>query len=245
MFQQEILNQIQVNIHSSICIRGEKVIYIDPIKIPDEPHDADLILITHPHFDHFSPKDIKKLLKEDTVIAAPKSIAPIVKLRTGREPLCVTPGQSLTLCGIPAETVAAYNLHKPAHRKGMGWVGYVLTLGETRVYITGDSDVTPESRAVNCDILMLPVSGGMYTMPAQQAAEMTNQIRPHTVIPIHYGALLGGRKAPEDFRAAVADGIETDIRDTVYNNLMIRQYLRIIPIVLVCGLIGYMVGRFL
>ena len=245
MFQQEILNQIQVNIHSSICIRGDKVIYIDPIKIPDEPHDADVILITHPHFDHFSPRDIRKLLKEDTVIAAPERFAPIVKLRTGREPVRVKPGQSLTLCGIPAETVAAYNLHKPAHIRRMGWVGYVLTIGETRIYITGDTDVTPESSAVECDILMLPVSGGMYTMTAQQAAEMTNQIKPHTVIPIHYGTLLGGRKAPEDFRAAVADGIETDIRDTVYNNLMVWQYLRIIPIALICGLIGYMIGRYL
>lgn len=245
MFQQEILNQIQVNIHSSVCIRGEKVIYIDPIRIPDEPHDADLILITHPHFDHFSPKDIKKLLKEDTVIAVPEHIAGIVKFRTGREPVRLTPGQPLTICGIPVETVAAYNLNKPAHRKGMGWLGYVLTLGETRVYITGDTDVTPESSAVKCDILMLPVSGGMFTMTAKQAAEMTNQIQPHTVIPIHYGALLGGRTAPEDFRAAVAAGIETDIRDTVYNNLMIWQILRIIPIALICGCIGYLAGRFL
>ena len=244
MFQQEILQQIQVNIHSSICIRGEKVIYIDPLKIPDEPHDADLILITHPHFDHFSPNDIKKLLKEDTVIAVPESMAPIAKLRTGREPLCLRPGQSLTLCGIPAETVAAYNLRKPSHRRSSGWLGYVLTLGETRVYITGDTDDTPESRAVQCDILLLPV-GGTFTVNAQQAAALTNEIRPHTVIPIHYGALLGGRKAPEEFRAAVSDMTETDIRDTVYNNLMIRQYARILAIALLCGLIGYIIGSFL
>lgn len=244
MFQQEILQQIQVNIHSSICIRGEKVIYIDPLKIPDEPHDADLILITHPHFDHFSPNDIKKLLKEDTVIAVPESMAPIAKLRTGREPVSLHPGQSLTLCGIPAETVAAYNLRKPSHRRSSGWLGYVLTLGETRVYITGDTDDTPESRAVQCDILLLPVSG-IFTMNARQAAALTNEIRPHTVIPIHYGALLGGRKAPEEFRAAVSGGIETDIRDTVYNNLMIRQYARILAIALLCGLIGYIIGSFL
>lgn len=243
MFQQEILQEIHVNTHSSICIRGEKVIYIDPIKIPDAPQDADLILITHPHFDHFSPKDIKKLCMADTVIAAPQSAAKLVKLRTGKEPVAVTPSQALTLCGIPVETVPAYNLKKPAHRKGMGWVGYVLTLGDTRVYITGDTDVTPESSAVSCDILMLPVSGGMFTMTAKEAAAMTNQIRPHTVIPIHYGAMLGGRKAPEIFREAVAAGIETDIRDTVYNTLMVWQYLRILPLALICGIIGYFIGQ--
>lgn len=245
MFSEKILHQLTVNTHSSVCIRGERVIYTDPIGIAGEPHDADLILITHPHFDHFSPKDIKKLLKDDTVIAAPESIAGIVKLRTGREPVPVRPAQSLTLAGVPVETVAAYNLHKPAHKRSKGWVGYVLTLGETRVYITGDTDVTPESSAVSCDILLLPVSGGMFTMDAKQAAEMTNQIKPHTAIPIHYGALLGGRQAPEIFRSGAAAGIEVDLRDTVYNNLMIRQYLRILLIALVCGIIGYLIGQLL
>ena len=245
MFDSRILQQITVNTHSSVRIGGEKVIYVDPLNIEDEPHDADLILVTHPHFDHLSAKDIKKLMKDDTVIAAPRSIAKIVKLRTGREPSAVLPAQSLTLCGIPVETVAAYNRMKPAHLRGMGWVGYVLTLGETRIYITGDTDVTPETQAVKCDILMLPVSGGMYTMTAKQAADLTNQIRPHTVIPIHYGALLGGKDAPEIFRQGVAAGIETDIRDTVYNHLMVRQYLRIIPIVLGCGIIGYFIGQML
>jgi L-ascorbate metabolism protein UlaG (beta-lactamase superfamily) len=245
MFQKDIFNQIHVNIHSSVCIRGEKIIYIDPVKIPDAPHDADLILITHSHFDHFSPKDIKKLLKDDTVIAAPKSIAKIVKLRTGREPVSVQPAQTLTLSGVPVETVAAYNKSKPAHMRSLGWVGYVLTVGETRLYITGDTDVTAESSAVQCDILMLPVSGGMYTMTAKEAAELTNQLKPHTVIPIHYGVLLGGKNAPETFRAGVAAGIETDIRDTVYNNLMVWQLLRIFLLALGCGILGYFVGQFI
>ena len=243
MFDSKILQQITVNTHSSIRIGGEKIIYIDPLNIEGEPHDADLILITHPHFDHLSPKDIKKLLKEDTVLAAPQSTAKMVKLRTGKEPVSVQPAQTLTLCGIPVEMVAAYNQSKPAHRKAMGWCGYVLTLGETRVYVTGDTDVTAESRAVKCDILLLPVSGGMYTMTAKQAAELTNHLKPHTVIPIHYGALLGGKNAPETFRADVAAGIETDIRDTVYSNIMIWQYLRIVLLALVCGIIGYFVGR--
>ena len=245
MFQEEVFKQITVNIHSSVCIHGEKIIYIDPLHIDGEPHDADLVLITHPHFDHFSPKDIKKVLKEDTVLVAPESMVPVCRLRTGRKPTTVLPGQTLTLCGIPIETVAAYNLSKPAHMQVRGWVGYVLTVGETRIYITGDTDNTEECGAVDCDILMLPVSGGMYTMNAKQAADLTNQLRPHTVIPIHYGALLGGKDAAEQFRAEVSDGIETDIRSTVYSNIMIRQYLRVLVFALCCGIIGYFIGLFI
>lgn len=243
MFSNDIFEKINVNTHSSICIRGEKTIYIDPLNIADAPHDADLILITHPHFDHFSPKDIKKVRKEDTVIAVPESMAALCKLRTGMKPALVLPAQTLELCGIPVETVAAYNRSKPAHRQSSRWVGYVLTLGETRIYITGDTDDIEECRSVKCDILMLPVSGGMFTMNAKQAAEVTNQIQPHTVIPIHYGAMLGGKDAAEQFRADVTAGIETDIRDTVYSNIMIWQYLRVILTALCCGVIGYFIGQ--
>ena len=108
MSVENTLAQITVNMHSSIRIGGDTVIYVDPIGIADAPHDADLVLITHPHFDHFSPKDIKKVMKADTVIACPKTAAGLCKLLTGREPVTVRPGQSLSLCDVPVETVAAY-----------------------------------------------------------------------------------------------------------------------------------------
>ena len=146
MFDQNVLDRIQVITHSSIRIAGKTVIYIDPIGIAGEPHDADLILFTHPHFDHFSPKDVKKLMKADTVIAAPKSMALLCTLRLQKKPVTLLPGQQTELAGIPVTAVAAYNKAKPSHMKLMNWLGYLLTIGATQVYISGDTDVTEESK---------------------------------------------------------------------------------------------------
>ena len=232
MFEQNILDQITVNMHSSVRIGGDTVIYADPIGISGAPHDADLILITHPHFDHLSVRDIKKVMKADTVIVCPKSVAGLCRLLTRRDVIAVVPGQSLSLCDVPVETVAAYNVMKPMHAKFFNWVGYVVTVHGTRVYISGDTDDTPEARAVACDIALVPI-GGTYTMNAEQAAVLVNQIQPHTVIPLHYGLMLGGEKAPERFCARLRPGIEADVRSTVYSKVMLRVLpLLLIPIVI-------------
>lgn len=244
MFSQEILDRISINTHSSICIRGDRVIYIDPLDIAGAPHDADLVLITHPHFDHYSKRDIAAVMKEGTVLAMPQETAKHAGELLGTAVQGLSPAQTVTLCGIQVETVAAYNLKKPSHPKAKGWLGYVLTLGETRVFITGDTDVTIENQMVQCDILMLPI-GGTYTMDALRAAVLANVIHPHTVIPIHYGLGLGGKRAPERFRAAVEGGIETDIRENVYSKVMLRSYLKLVLFALVGFLVGYIAAKLL
>lgn len=226
MFDQKVLDNIDITYHSSIRIGGEKVIYIDPLHISGAPHDADLILFTHPHFDHFSPRDARKLMKESTVIAAPKSMAFMILLTLRKKAVPLKPGESTELAGVPVRTVAAYNKIKPNHMKLMKWLGYILTVGETEIYVSGDTDVTDESRSVSCDIALLPV-GGRYTMNPEQAAQLANTIAPHTVIPVHYGKLLGGTEAPERFRRALNPGIQADIRSTVYSNVLIPMYLKI------------------
>lgn len=125
MFKQSVLDRIEVIAHSGIRIDGEKVIYIDPVLVNGEPHDADILLFTHPHTDHFSPKDAKKLLKHDTVIAMPKSMTTIANLKLGRKSMPLLPGQTYELCGIKIRTVAAYNTKKLNHTKAKKWLGYI------------------------------------------------------------------------------------------------------------------------
>ena len=242
MFKQSVLESIEVINHSGIRINSSKVIYIDPISVSGTPHDADLILFTHPHRDHFSPKDVKKLLKADTVIAAPKSMSTRCRIFLGKEPVSLMPAQSLNLCDIPVETVAAYNIKKPNHMKAKNWLGYILDIDGTRVYIAGDTDITEESRRVSCDIALLPV-GGSFTMDPKQAAELANFISPHTVIPIHYGKLIGGAEAAENFRSAVDPHIETDIRPSACSDVLLKMYAKIGAMAVAFGILIFIMEK--
>ncbi len=87
---------------------------------------------------------------------------------------------------------------------------YVLTLGECECYIAGDTDMTDENKRVVCDIAMIPI-GGTYTMNARKAPEFANTIRPHTVIPIHYGSVVGRPEDAETFKNLVDKDIEVKI----------------------------------
>ena len=242
MFEQSVLDNIQVIYHSCIRIGGEKVIYIDPLGIKGAPRDADLILFTHPHFDHFSPRDVKKLLKDDTVLAAPKSMAAMCRLLTGREVVPLLPDQLTELCGIQIKTVIAYNNAKPFHLKAMKWLGYIITVGQTEIYVSGDTDITEESRSVSCDIAILPV-GGFYTVDPEQAAELASEIASHTAIPIHYGKLLGGEEAAERFAAALGNDIRAEIRPSAYSTILVQMYARAAVLVVLCGALGYIIGK--
>ena len=244
MFHQSVLERIDVIAHSGIRIGGETIIYIDPVQITGAPHDADLILFTHPHTDHFSPRDAKKLMKDSTVIAAPKSMAAMIRLTLRKKPVTLLPGARTELAGIPVSAVAAYNKRKPNHLKAMKWLGYILTIGETAVYVSGDTDLTDECRGVSCDIALLPV-GGFYTMDPVQAAALANVITPHTVIPVHYGKLLGGADAAERFRSALNPGIQADIRPSAYSNIMISQYARAALLLIPAVVLFFLLRSFL
>lgn len=204
----KLLDRITVNAHSSVRIEAAgKTLYVDPFSLKTAPRDADLIFLTHEHFDHFSPEDIARVGREDTRFVLPESIAEkTAPVTAGRPVIAVRPGQAGEAAGIPFEAVRAYNPHKRFHPRERDWVGYVLTVDGLRIYTAGDSDLTPEAEAVRCDLALLPI-GGTYTMNAAEAAALANRLRPLAVIPIHYGSVAGSPADFETFAAGVDPGI--------------------------------------
>lgn len=187
-----MLDEVNVLYHSSIKIMMEKVIYVDPYKINGSYKDADIIFITHDHYDHFSEEDINKIKKENTNIIVPKNMLDKVKQLGFKEEsiIEVEPNQKYIVSNIKFETVPAYNINKEFHPKANGWVGYIIQLNKKRYYIAGDTDFNEDNEKVKCDIAFVPV-GGTFTMNYEEAAELINTIQPKIAIPIHYGSIVG------------------------------------------------------
>lgn len=206
-----MLENIQVLYHSSIKINKYKVIYIDPFKIDIEYHDADIIFITHSHYDHYSEEDIKKLIKEDTKIIVTNDLKDEVsKLINMENVIVVQPNEKHCVEGINFETIPAYNTIKQFHPKQNNWVGYVIELNGVKYYIAGDTDITEENKKVKCDVAFVPV-GGTYTMTAKEAGELVNTIKPKIAVPIHYGSVVGTNQDAKDFVNILNNGIEGKI----------------------------------
>jgi len=177
--------------HASFRIDdGAAKIFIDPWKLAAGAPKADVILITHAHFDHYSVEDIAQIEKPTTVFVAPADVAS--KL-TGAHVIVAVAGGSYQAGPVKVMAVAAYNTNKDFHPKANGWVGYVVTLSTgQRIYHTGDSDVTPEMKKVQTDVALMPC-GGTYTMTAAEVAAAANQFKPAVLIPMHWGDIVGAR----------------------------------------------------
>ena len=195
-----MLDNIEVLYHSSIRINKEKTIYIDPFKIDRNFNDADIIFITHDHYDHYSEEDIDKVINENTTIIIPDELLTKL-LRKGINKnaiITVEPNKNYMVQGIKFETISAYNTNKTFHPKENGWVGYIIIINGIRYYIAGDTDITEENKQVKCDVAFVPV-GGTYTMDFKEAAQLINEIQPKIAIPIHYGSVVGTNQDATDF----------------------------------------------
>ena len=195
-----MLENIEVLYHSSIRINKEKTIYIDPFKLDRNYNDADIVFITHDHYDHYSEEDIDKVINENTTIIIPEELLTKL-LRKGINKnaiITVEPNEKYMVQGIKFETIPTYNTNKTFHPKENDWVGYIITLDGIRYYIAGDTDITEENRKVKCDVAFVPV-GGTYTMDFKEAAQLINEIQPKIAVPTHYGSVVGTKQDATDF----------------------------------------------
>lgn len=210
----ELLNGITHLNHASIRLEREKVMYIDPFKIDGAPHDGDIIFCTHDHLDHLSPKDIKNLMKAETILVVPQKKArkfkKFIKKGEIHDVIGVEPLHEYEAYGIKFKTVPAYNLEKTYHKRKKNWVGYILYVDDAVYYLAGDTDYIPEMNDIKADVAFLPV-GGTYTMNAQEAAQAANSIKPKIAVPIHFGSIVGTQKDAETFIENLAEGIESKI----------------------------------
>lgn len=192
--------------HDGFRLTGEKVVYVDPWKMQNAPHDADVVLITHDHFDHFVVEDIDKVRNANTLVVGPEQI----RHKIDGNVQIVNRGDSIDAAGVPVQVVAAYNLRDDRqnfHPNHYGGVGYVITLNGKRIYHTGDTDPIPEMKNVKCDIMLVPVSG-TYVCTCDEAVEVVQMVKPALAIPMHWDTIVGTWEDANNFKQKAGVPVE-------------------------------------
>ena len=200
------LNGLQISWfgHDSFKIKGEKTIYIDPYQIKDKDQ-ADIILISHDHFDHLEIESINKISTSQTIIISPPSGKVQLEAVDSKEVILVNQNDEFEISNMKIKTVPAHNTNKfkePEkffHPREEGGVGYILTISGTKLYHIGDSDQIQEMNNVKPDILLIPVSG-TYVMTWEEAVKATLDIKPRFAIPIHWGSIAGNIEDAKKFK---------------------------------------------
>ncbi|WP_448576144.1 MBL fold metallo-hydrolase [Thermomicrobium sp.] len=191
-------------------------LYHDPFRIPDGEPTADVILISHEHFDHCSPADIARIrdVHKTFVVANPtaantRELVPPVHV--------IRPGDEVQHGRLSIRAVPAYNVNKfrspgvPFHPREREHVGFICRAEDVTWYFAGDTDAIPEMAQFGpVDYAFLPVSG-TYVMTAEEAAEAVRMLRPRVVIPMHYGTIVGSVEDARRLAALVGDVAEVRI----------------------------------
>jgi L-ascorbate metabolism protein UlaG (beta-lactamase superfamily) len=205
--------------HSSFLIKNHKIIYIDPFNIKENSEKADIILITHNHYDHCSVADIKSIIKEGTkIVLTADCQSKITRFDTPIDIQIIGPNQELALGEIKISAVPAYNIDKTFHPKEEEWVGYLIKMKDILIYHAGDTDFIPEMQKLTGHkqpdkqfIALLPI-GGRFTMNTEEAVEAAKLIKPALAIPMHYGSVVGNKEDAEEFvKLCKEEGIDAKI----------------------------------
>lgn len=198
-----LLNNIKWLGHDGFEISTDDItLVIDPFQI-ESARKADIILITHSHYDHCSVEDIARCIKDSTVvITEPESAEKLSDATLGVDIKVIRPGGVEEAKGIQVEAVAAYNKDKKFHPKEKNWLGFVITINGERIYHAGDTDLIPEMTKMTADIVLLPVSG-TYVMTAEEAAKAVTLIKPSIAIPMHYNSIIGTDEDAMKFKQAL------------------------------------------
>ncbi len=192
--------------HSGFLIKNSKTIYIDPYNIKETDEKADIILLTHSHYDHCSFADIEKIVQEGTKIIIPADCqSKITRFEESIEMEIVESGRELSLGNMKLAVLPAYNIDKHFHSKDEGWVGYLIKIGNVLIYHAGDTDIIPEMQKLTGYrqsgkefVALLPI-GGRFTMDVEEAVEAAKIIKPTLAIPMHYASIIGTKSDAEEF----------------------------------------------
>ncbi len=201
---EDIFKSLQWLGHDGFLLTWQgKNIYFDPFQLEGSLPEADVIFISHEHFDHCSPEDIAKISKQETIfVTEPQSAA---KLRGTVQ--VMQPGERCEVAGLTVEAVASYNTNKDFHPQANRWLGFIVTVDGVRIYHAGDTDYIPEMKEFEADIALLPVSG-TYVMTAEEAVQAALDINPQVAVPMHFDAIVGDTADAKRF----SDGLRGKVR---------------------------------
>lgn len=193
--------------HSGFFVRNSQNIYIDPYNIKDDSEKADIILITHSHYDHCSFADLEKIVKEGTRIIMPADCqSKIARFKVSIKMDIIQPFEQIDSGDITISAFPAYNVDKHFHSKDELWLGYIIKINNVLIYHAGDSDLIPEMQKLTGYkqpgkefVALLPI-GGRFTMNSEEAVEAAKLIKPTIAIPMHWGSIVGSEEDAREFK---------------------------------------------